>query len=390
VNIRVGPELLKPRLKVYDVRTGWERSGRNVPAMRTMKTISIAVLLFLMGSRICAAQSHELDLKPGTEWVDTTIDLAAGDTLHITATGQMQYTTAREPNGPEGLARGYWDLIRIMPLNEAGRGALIGRIGSNDAARPFLVGLQLTMRAPVAGRLFLSINQTSADSATGSFHVTVSRTAGKPQARAAVSVPDFPQSLIDSIPKRVSDPNDAPGDRVNFILIGSEAQVQAAFKAAGWVVVDRTEHEAVMSALLASLSKESYVTLPMSELRLFGRPQDFGYAQADPLRVVASRHHFRLWKTPYELGGQPVWAGAGTHDIGFDRDQRNNGVTHKIDPNTDGERDYIRDSLMSTGMVVKTGYITPTDPVTDAKTATGSEFTSDGRTLLVYLAADQQ
>ena len=174
---------------------------------------------------------------------------------------------------------------------------------------------------------------------------------------------------------------------MNFILIGSQDQVQSALKAAGWVTVDRINKDAVMRGLLASFSKEAYVTMPMSELRLFGRAQDFGYAQADPLRVVASRHHFRIWKTPFDLEGQTVWAGAGTHDIGFDRDQRNNGITHKIDPNTDGERDYIRDSLMQTGMVVKTDYILPSDPVTNAKTATGSEFTSDGRTLLVYLAA---
>ena len=121
----------------------------------------------------------------------------------------------------------------------------------------------------------------------------------------------------------------------------------------------------------------------MSELQLFGRPQDFGYAQADPLRVVASRHHFRIWKAPFTFNGMEVWAGAGTHDIGFDRDQRNNGVTHKIDPATDGERDYIRDSLTQTGMVVKSEYLTPTDPVTSARTATGSGFTSDGRTVII-------
>ena len=86
------------------------------------------------------------------------------------------------------------------------------------------------------------------------------------------------------------------------------------------------------------------------------------------------------------LEGQAIWAGAGMHDIGFARDARNNGVTHKIDPDSDNERDYIRDSLVQTGMVLKTDYITPANPVTSAKTATGSEFTSDGRTLLVYLA----
>jgi dienelactone hydrolase len=39
-------------------------------------------------------------------------------------------------------------------------------------------------------------------------------------------------------------------------------------------------------------------------------------------------------------------------------------------------------------MVVKTDYITPADPVTSAKTATGSGFTSDGRTVLIYLSDD--
>ena len=176
--------------------------------------------------------------------------------------------------------------------------------------------------------------------------------------------------------------------RVNFILVGSEAKVQSALAAAGWVIVDKTKSDAVLHGLLTSLSKDAYVTLPMSELELFGRVQDFGYAQADPLKVVASRHHFRIWKCPFTSEGQTVWAGAGTHDIGFDRDNRNNGITHKIDPATDGERDYIGESLQQTGMVIKEEYMTATHPVKDAKTATGSGFTSDGRTFVIYLQAD--
>jgi hypothetical protein len=349
------------------------------------------VLLCTLITPVLWAQTRELDLQPGSGWVDTGVDLKAGDTIRVSATGQMQYPDAKQSNGPEGLPRGFMDLVRIFPLNEAGRGALIGRIGTNDAARPFLMGKEYSGQAPVAGKLYIAVNQTSADSPTGSYRVTVKRTAGAAPATPAkpVSVAPFPQSLIDSIPRRVSDPNGAPGDRVNFIIIGSQDQMQAALKAAGWVTVDRTNKDAVMRGLLASLSKEAYVTMPMSELQLFGRAQDFGYAQADPLRVVAARHHFRIWKAPFDLQGQTVWVGAGTHDIGFDRDQRNNGITHKIDPNTDGERDYIRDGLQQTGMVVKADYITPTDPVLTAKTATGEEFHSDGRTLLIYLAANE-
>jgi hypothetical protein len=353
--------------------------------------IRTALLSFVLTLALpLCAQNKEFDLTPSSGWIDTGIDVNAGDSLQITATGQLQYTTARQANGPAGLPRSFTDLLRAMQVNDAGRGALVGRIGSSDAARPFFVGELLNYRAPVMGRLFIAINQSSFDQATGSYHVVIQHTAAASVASAArtpVKVPAFPQSLINAIPRRVVDAQGNPGDRVNFILIGSQNQVQAALKAAGWVLVDRTDKDAIVRGLFASLSKEAYVTMPMSILDLFGRPQDFGYAQADPLRVVASRHHFRIWKAPQLLNGQTIWAGAGMHDIGFARDERNNGITHKIDPNSDNERDYIRDSLMQTGMVVKTDYITPTNPVLTAKTATGSEYTSDGRTLLVYLAA---
>jgi hypothetical protein len=124
--------------------------------------------------------------------------------------------------------------------------------------------------------------------------------------------------------------------------------------------------------------------MPMSELLLFGRVQDFGYAMSDPIATVATRHHFRLWRAPFTADGVTVWAGAGTHDIGFDRDQRNNSITHKIDPEVDKEREFIGKSLQLTGMIAKTEYLTPKDPVTEAKTAHGGEFRSDGRTLILY------
>ena len=346
-----------------------------------------AALLCLLLIAPLSAQNRTLDVHPTDGWLDTGIDLNAGDTLSITASGQLQFANSPQPSGPEGLSRGFMDLLRVLQFNDAGRGALIARIGSSDAARPFLIGAQSQSNPHFAGRLFVAINISSMDQATGSYHLVIARTATLAASAAPAKVTPFPQNLIDSVPRRVTDPNGAPGDRTNFILIGSQDQVQDALKAAGWVVVDRSDKEAIVRGLLASLSKEAYVTLPMSELRLYNRGQDFGYAQADPLRVVASRHHFRIWKAPFQLAGQTVWIGAGTHDIGFDRDQRNNGVTHRIDPKTDGERDYIRDSLTQTGMVAASSYITPADPILDAHTATGAEFSSDGRTLLIYLAA---
>ena len=125
--------------------------------------------------------------------------------------------------------------------------------------------------------------------------------------------------------------------------------------------------------------------MPMSQLYLFGRKQDFGYELAQAYSVVASRHHFRIWKAPSAWNGETMWAGAGTHDIGFEKDQRNGSVTHKIDPAVDGERDNIGSTLQQAGKVKSMAYYLPPDPVQGAKNATGGGYHSDGRILVIVL-----
>ena len=134
-----------------------------------------------------------------------------------------------------------------------------------------------------------------------------------------------------------------------------------------------------------TFEKKDYLTMPMSTLYLFDRPQDYGFAHAEPVRVVMSRNHLRVWKSPYQVEGRPLWCVAATHDIGFERDQRNNGLTHKIDPAIDGEREYVNQTLSGTGLVSARGHVVPKDPLTTAKTATGGEFHSDGRILVLVL-----
>ena len=334
--------------------------------------------------------SFSADLPGSTQWKDTGLNLNAGDSVEITASGKLQYADAQQSNGPAGLPRGWKDLVRILPINDAGRGALIARIGDSEASRPFLVGASRKFNAPVAGRLFLGINQMSSDTGQGSFHVEVKilarATAGSAQAPiVGASVSGFSAALLDKIPRRNDDNKGNLGDMTNFILIGSEERLRQAFEQAGWVLVDRTKEEAVLHGILASVTKQSYVQMPMSELYLFGRPQDFGFALAEPFEVVYQRHHNRVWKSPYAVNGQPVWVGAGTHDIGIERDQRTNGVTHKIDPDIDKEREFVGESLIATGLISAKTYVTPSQPLKEAHTATGGSFHSDGRVLVLQL-----
>jgi hypothetical protein len=190
---------------------------------------------------------------------------------------------------------------------------------------------------------------------------------------------------IDSFPRRVNDQFKNLGDMVNFVIVGNEKDVQAALDAANWHVADTSDEKAVLSAVMETYEKKDYLQMPMSTLYLFGRRQDFGYEQAEPIAMVASRHHFRIWKTTFMWKGSEVWVGAGTHDIGFAKDQRNGSVTHKIDPAVDGERDNIASSLQKSGKAKTLTYYLPANPVQDAKNATGDGYHSDGRLLVIFL-----
>ena len=335
--------------------------------------------------------SQEIQLIGDSAWMDTGIDVQAGEHVVITATGTLRYSDAKEDNGPDGLARGFRDLLRILPFNEAGRGALIGRIGDKDVAQPFRVGSHSDVVAPVAGRLSLGINQISDDTGSGTYVVEIEVYAPEDGqahtvAKQVGSIPGIDSALFSKIPRRVADKEGHPGDMVNFLILGSEPAMQRVFTAAGWVKVDADVEDAILHGLLESISKESYVTMPMSQLYLFGRPQDYGWAHAEPINVVKTRNHLRIWKAPFQVNGETLWVGAATHDIGLERDQRNNGITHKIDPDIDLERNYVEKTLSSSGLVAEIAYFLPDNPLKEAKTATGGSFHSNGKVLAMKLS----
>ncbi len=344
--------------------------------------------------------SYQVDVDAAKQWVDTKIDLRAGEKLRLAATGTITYAADKKhPDGrtfgPDGLPRGFGDLIHDYAVSNAGHGSLIARLGDDDVAQPFAVGASADYEAPVAGRLFLGINQSlrDAEGAKGNFQVKIEELIPGLTTAAAMAiggppetpVPSITAALLRNIPRRVSDPQGKPGDMVNILLVGTEEQVVQVFTRAGWVQVDRSVQDAVVNAVIDSLQKKDYLTMPMSTLYLFDRPQDYGFAHAEPVRVAISRNHLRAWKSPYLVEGRPLWCVAATHDVGFERDERNDSVTHKIDPAIDSEREYVNDTLSRTGLVVQRTHVTPADPVTAASTATGGSFHSDGRILVLVL-----
>jgi hypothetical protein len=374
-------------------------------------TCSLIISLLARGQDLTpnavAGLTSNLTISPTEAWVDTRIDLHPGDALQINA---VTSTGGCSPNGAKTSENG------ALPLKTALPGALIGKL--SEGGTLFFVGSRKELKVVQLEHLYLGLNASSPLPCTGDILVKLrlilaptqatataksklaaaaqtwlsgqfgtgpAKPASTPQGASAAPVDTELCKKVDGLPRRVNDQFNNLGDMVNFVIVGSEQQVQRAFEAAGWRLADKSVEEAIMNVVLVTYQKKDYLQMPMSTLYLFNRAQDFGYEQAEAYSVVASRHHFRLWKAPFTWNGHLVWVGAGTHDIGFEKDQRNGKVTHKIDPNVDGEREYISETLGRKEMIKSMNYHSPPNPIYEARNATGAPYFSDGRLLVIFL-----
>ncbi len=198
---------------------------------------------------------------------------------------------------------------------------------------------------------------------------------------ATAKVPDLNQA-IEFLPPRVLDGEGRQGDMVNLLFIGKKEDLQAAFDSTGWV---KPEHWKLRSAWHVLTQRTHYIRQPMSRFFLFGRTQDYAYALPDPIFIVSHRHHIRIWGTGHQVDGNPVWAGAATYDVAIEVAKHGRLFNHRIDPNVDSERDFIGAKLAHTPVPARETYVEAAEPVYKAKTASGQDYYSDSKILLVDL-----
>jgi LssY-like putative type I secretion system component LssY len=409
------------------------------------RTSIVLLALATLASQV-AAQSPPatneitIQLSSAKPSVDTGLDLHSGDLVRITASPASRASSACNPAGSRPAPA----TTDALPLPAAPSGALIARL-HGQTSTPVLIGSERELKIEDASHLLLGMNSSGKPSCDGEMVVKIQKTQAESAANQTAQQGSRGQQLksqlgaaaqvfmqgqfglgknesggssavtsgasattkttepatilqtsnapldgdlrkkIDSLPRRVNDQFNNLGDMVNFVIVGSQKDVQAALDAATWHVADTSNTMAAINAAVQTYGSKDYLAMPMSTLFLFGRKQDFGYEMAEPIAMVASRHHFRIWKAPFTWKDHEVWVGAGTHDIGFAKDRRNNNVTHKIDPAVDGERDNIGTSLQKTKLAKCMSYYLPPNPVQEAKNATGDGYHSDGRLLVVFL-----
>lgn len=171
------------------------------------------------------------------------------------------------------------------------------------------------------------------------------------------------------------------GDPVNVALLGAEPQVHAIMRSAGWTMADDVTFASSRRIISSTIFRQSYTEAPVSPLYLFDRQQDFAYQQ-EVNNTPGKRHHVRFWRCPEGWllpGGHKVdWLAAGTYDrsVGFSLFTLQ--ITHKIEQNTDVERDHIVSTVCAAEPAVTVQVIEDFSTGYHTRNGGGDSISTDG------------
>lgn len=136
------------------------------------------------------------------------------------------------------------------------------------------------------------------------------------------------------------------GDAVNVAFVGTEEDLHRTLSAAGWYAADPITLKTSLEIAADVVLHKPYAHAPVSDLYLWGRKQDAAFEQ--PVGdSPKQRHHVRFWRShDRDRAGRPLWLGAATYDERVELSRTTGGITHKISPNIDGERNkLVADSI---------------------------------------------
>jgi hypothetical protein len=184
---------------------------------------------------------------------------------------------------------------------------------------------------------------------------------------------------LDELPGITLTGDKHPGDPINVALIGSEDEVKAIMKAAGWFPADPLGLRSDIKIAADTVLKRPYDEAPVSNLFLWGRKEDLAFEQPvgdDPRQ----RHHVRYWKSAkLDDQGRPLWAGSVTYDKRVGLSFTTGQVTHHISGDVDAERDRLFDELKKTGDLASVQIIDGFHKVLSGRNGGGDEWHTDGR-----------
>jgi hypothetical protein len=146
------------------------------------------------------------------------------------------------------------------------------------------------------------------------------------------------------------------GDPLNLVVVGGIDDAFPALVRRGWRATEEKWSGSIWRMVTSALSRERYSYAPVSDLYMFGRPQDLALQKARD--NIHQRNHLRLWLSPMRYRGKQVWVGQISRDIGSRLTIHSPTLTtHKIDPDVDEARASLVDDMAYSQNFAKFGRV---------------------------------
>jgi len=183
---------------------------------------------------------------------------------------------------------------------------------------------------------------------------------------------------LETVPKVTTTGAGIPGDPLNVALVGTEAEVLAAFADARWKRPAPIDLRSSVGIAESVVLDRPDPTAPVSNLYLFGRREDLAFEQ-EVGKSARERNHVRFWRSGELIDGRPLWLGAATFDRGVGLSSLTGQITHHIAADVDTERDHVIASLEKTGDLSETYKIDDFHKVREGKNGGGDPWRTDGK-----------
>ena len=189
---------------------------------------------------------------------------------------------------------------------------------------------------------------------------------------AAGRLPDYSESIVGALQEPVS----------LIVLAPDETTLLQIFQKAGWHLADKPTFATLSKAALAIWFNKQYDTAPVTPAFWNDKPHDYGFQSETRDKGLRQRHHSRFWKTElHTKDGLLLFVGTASFDDGLKW-----GLTHRIDPNIDAERDLLLADLQKTGLIISVKTVQLVAPVL-GQNLTGDPFFTDGKAYLLQLGS---
>jgi hypothetical protein len=180
-------------------------------------------------------------------------------------------------------------------------------------------------------------------------------------------------------PRHTTTAQGRQGDAINVAFIGTEEELHRMFAAAGWYAADPITLKTSVRIAADVVLHKPYAHAPVSDLYVWGRKQDAAFEQ--PVGdSPKQRHHVRFWCSPeLDRNGEPLWLGAATYDERVELSRTTGGITHKIGPKIDSERNKLVTDTARAGVLDGYYWVDPFHRVREGRNGGGDPYVTDGR-----------